>query len=162
MKVMRYTKNMKIQDMQNTKEGWRPSREELSDFLRTQSFCVFSSVDANGAPQGATVAFSETHDGDFIIGTSVSSRKSANVDGNPHVALTVTDSVRRYTVQMEGIARKLSAEEFAEYADVHYEQLPASRPFKDAPGQVHILISPTHIRFSDCSTYPWVLTDFTS
>ena len=151
---------MKIQDMNNESEGWRPTRAELSDFLRDQPLCAFSSVNAEGNPQGATVAFSETQDGDFIVGTSESSRKAANIDTNPNVALTITDVERRYTVQLEGIARKLGAEAFAGYADYHYEQLPASRPFKDAPGQVHILISPIHVRFSDCNPHPWVTTEY--
>ena len=153
---------MKIQDMNNKSEGWRPSRAELSDFLRAQPLCTLSTVDAVGQPQGATVAFSETQDGDFIVGTSDTSRKAANIDTNPHVAMTITDAERRYTVQLEGTARKLGAEAFAAYADYHYDQLPASRPFRDAPGQVNILVSPTHIRFSDCNPHPWVLTDFSS
>ena len=153
---------MKIQDMNSKSEGWRPTRTDLSDFLRTQPLCTFSSVDSEGKPQGATVAFSETVDGDFIIGTSELSRKSTNVDANPNVAMTITDMERRYTVQLEGVARKLGAEAFVAYAEYHYEQLPASRPFKDTPGQVNILVSPTSIRFSDCNPHPWVLTEFTS
>lgn len=153
---------MKTQDMNNKSEGWQPSRSELSNFLRTQPLCTFSTVDAEGRPQGATVAFSETQDGDFIVGTSETSRKSANVDTNPNVAMTITDAERRYTVQLEGVARKLGAEAFVAYADYHYDQLPASRPFRDTPGQVNILISPTHIRFSDCNPHLWVVTDFSS
>lgn len=151
---------MEIQDMNNTNKGWQPSRTQLSEFLRTQPLCVFSSIDATGRPQGATVGFSETTSGDFIIGTSGASRKSANVDSNPQVALTVTDAERRYTVQLEGEARKLTAEEFADYEENHYDQLPFLRRFKDAPGQVHILIRPSHIRFSDCSSHPWTLTEY--
>ena len=152
---------MKIQDMNSKSEGWRPTRAELSEFLRAQPLCTFSSVDSEGKPQGATVAFSETVDGNFIIGTIELSRKSTNVDANPNVAMTITDMERRYTVQLEGTARKLRAEAFAAYAEYHYEQLPASRPFKDAPGQINILVSSKYIRFSDCNPRPWAVTDFT-
>ncbi|MEP6710186.1 MAG: pyridoxamine 5'-phosphate oxidase family protein [Candidatus Saccharibacteria bacterium] len=151
---------MKTQDMDNNVAGWQPTRKELSEFLVEQPLCVVSTLDQSGAPQSATVAFSETKDGQFIIGTSETSRKSQNIDSDSRVAMNVTDSEKRYTVQLGGLARKLSSEEFAGYADIHYDQLPASRPFKDQPGQVQILIQPTYIRFSDCSTYPWVLTEF--
>ena len=146
--------------MDKARRGLQPTRVELSEFLLSQPVCVFSSVDSEGTPQGATVAFSETKSGDFLIGTSQTSRKASNIDTHSHVALTITDPERRYTVQVEGIARKLSVDEFVAYADDHYDQLPTSRPFKDAPGQVSILITPTHIRFSDCSVYPWLTTEF--
>ena len=151
---------MKIQDMETQKDGWRPSREQVSEFLRSQTLCTFITVDESGAPQGATVAFSETADGEFIVGTSQTSRKATNVGVDEHVAMVVTDDEKRYTVQLEGVARKLGDDEFAELSEEHYNQLPASRPFKDEPGQVHILISSHHLRFSDCSVHPWVLTEF--
>ena len=138
----------------------QPSRDQLSQFLRTQTTCTIATVGSDGTPNAATVAFSESADGQFIIGTSTSSRKAANIDNNQHVALVVTDIDKRYTVQAEGIARKLTPEEFAPYANEHYNQLPSSRPYKDAPGQVDIIIKPSHIRFSDCSGYPWVTTDY--
>lgn len=138
----------------------KPSRNELSQFLRTQTVCVIATVDSAGGPNAATVAFSESTDGQFIIGTSAKSRKATNIDANQRVALTVTDAEKRYTVQLEGVARKLSPDEFARYAEEHYSQLPSSRPYKDAPGQVDIIIQPTHIRFSDCSSFPWVTTDY--
>lgn len=150
----------RVRDMSTKGSGWQPSRLEVSEFLLTQPTCVFSTVDIEGAPQGATVAFSESRNDEFLIGTSVASRKAANIDRNPHVALTITDLEKRYTVQVEGSARKLTPEEFVPFANTHYDQLPASRPFKDAPGQVSILISPSHIRFSDCSVYPWLTTEF--
>ena len=138
----------------------QPSRSQLSEFLRTQTTCTIATVDSEGAPNAATVAFSETRDGQFIIGTSAKSRKASNIDNDQRVALVITNTDRRYTVQLEGVARKLTAEEFAPYSDDHYQQLPSSRPYKDAPGQVDIIVKPSHIRFSDCSGYPWVTTDY--
>lgn len=145
--------------MDKAKAGLQPSRAELSEFLRSQTLCVISTLDTRGAPQGATVAFSETKSGEFLIGTSQTSRKASNIDTHSRVALTITDFEKRYTVQLEGTARKLTSEEFAAYANDHYDQLPTSRPFKDAPGQVNILITPSYIRFSDCSVYPWLKTE---
>lgn len=140
--------------------SFQPTRTELSQFLKDQPLCTVATINPEGVPNAATVAFSETVKGDFIIGTDTKSRKSVNIDTNPNVAMTITDVDKRYTVQLEGLAHKLSPQEFELYAEEHYRQLPNSRPYKDAPGQVSIMIKPTHIRFSDVSSYPWVVTDF--
>lgn len=63
------------------------------------------------------MAFSETTDGRFIIGTSVVSRKAGNIHGDPRVAMVVTDTEQRYTVQIEGQARLLEPDEFEQLAD---------------------------------------------
>lgn len=146
--------------MESGRAGWQPSRQEVSEFLRGQPLCTIATVDAEGQPQAATVAFSVTIEGNLIIGTSESSRKAHNIGRDPRVAMVVTDNDQRYTVQLEGAAHILSSEEFDYYAEEHYSQLPASRPFRDKPGEVNILITPHHLRFSDCNPFPWVLTEF--
>ncbi|HRK40899.1 MAG TPA: pyridoxamine 5'-phosphate oxidase family protein [Candidatus Saccharibacteria bacterium] len=146
---------------QRDQTGWAPTRDELNDWLREQELCVFSSLDATGAPMSATVSFSVTKEGDLLIGTDQGSRKSHNVDGDSRVAMTITDSERRVTCQLQGNASKLSREEFeTTYAEEHYRLRPKSLPFKDVPGQCHILIKPTHIKFSDVRGYPWLVTEF--
>ena len=72
----------------------------------------------------------------------------------------MTDPSDRYTAQIKGVAKKLSDVAFASLADTHYSQRPESLPFKDEPGQTHILSSPEEIRFSDCSVSPWLTTTF--
>lgn len=110
---------------------------------------------------GATVAFSVTEAGELLIGTHEASRKSQNVDLDERVAVVVTDSVDRKTAQIQGAARKLAQKDFEfSYADEHYRQRPESLPFRDEPGQCHILVTPSHIKFSDTSPYPWVITEF--
>lgn len=154
---------MKIQEKDSNVTGWRPSREELNEWLRDQELCVFSTLDATGAPMGATVAFSVTKDGNLIVGTDENSRKSQNVDRDGRVAMTITDPERRVTVQLQGNAEKISHNVFERtYEQEHYRLRPKSLPFKDEPGQCHILITPYHIRFSDLQPYPWVITEFDS
>lgn len=151
---------MKTQDLSSTQEGWQPTREEVSQFLRQQPLCVISTLGEEGNPQGATVAFSETEDGNLIIGTDRNSRKATNIARDSRASLTITDADKRYTVQLEGEGRILDQAEFAKLEAEHYRQLPASRPFKDQPGQVHILIKPKHIRFTDCNPHPWLISEF--
>lgn len=153
---------MKIQDKSGNIEGFRPSRDELNEWLRGQVLGTFSTLDETGAPMGATVAFSVTEAGELLIGTSETSHKSQNVDRDERVALTVTDSNERMTAQIQGTAWKLAQTAFElNYADEHYRQRPESLPFKDEPDQCHILVTPKHIRFSDCRPHMWVITEFT-
>ena len=153
---------MKIQDKSGEVEAFRPTRDELNEWLKGQVICTLSTLDETGAPMGATVAFSVTASGEMLIGTSETSHKSQNIDRDDRVAVTVTDSDERMTAQIQGVARKLSQDAFErDYADEHYSQRPESRPFKDEPGQCHILVTPKHIRFSDCRPHPWVVTEFT-
>lgn len=159
---MVYTdETMKIQEMSGGMEGFRPTRGQVNDWLKGQVLGVMSTLNETGAPTSATVAFSVTESGELLVGTSETSRKSQNVDGDERVAMTVTNPGERYTVQLEGTARKLAQAAFElDYAEEHYAQRPESLPFKDEPGQTHILITPTHLRFSDCNPHPWLLTEF--
>lgn len=152
---------MQTFDPNSSKEAFRPSREQVNEFIQDTVIGVLSTVDGDGAPMGATVAFSTTANGCILVGTQESSHKSSNIAGDPRVAVTITDAVKRYTLQCEGIARKLTHQEFErDYANEHYAKRPESLPFKDKPGECHILIEPLHIRFADCSVSPWVATEF--
>lgn len=142
-------------------EGWRPSREEINQFVIDQVIGVLSTLDETGAPMSATVALSVGKAGELIVGTSASSHKSQNIDRDPRVAVTITDAESRHTLQAQGLARRLTKTVFeADYAEEHYRQRPQSLPFKDDPNQCHIAVAPTHIKFSDVSVYPWVVTEY--
>jgi hypothetical protein len=88
------------------------------------------------------------------------SRKALNIGHDSRVAYEVTDPEKRYTVQFEGIARKLAKSEFAQREKAHFEKLPGSLPFKDIEGQAYFLLQPLWVRFSDCSVHPWAVTEF--
>ncbi|HMH69945.1 MAG TPA: pyridoxamine 5'-phosphate oxidase family protein [Candidatus Saccharimonadales bacterium] len=121
---------------------------------------TIATVGPNGQPQAANVAFSQNDQLELIIGTSATSRKALNIDRDLRVAYEVTDPDRRYTVQFEGIAHRLSSDEFAEREATHFAKLPGSLPFKDIKGQVYFLLQPTWVRFSDCGVHPWAVTEF--
>jgi hypothetical protein len=139
--------------------GFSPSATQVRDFLHGFELCVVATLGKDGRPQTATVAFSENDALQLVIGTSVHSRKSDNLERDSRLAMTVTDPDQRYTVQYEGIARRLSSVEMLSFHDQHYGKLPGSLPFKDLPDQAFFLITPTYVRFSDCSIHPWLLTE---
>lgn len=142
-------------------QGFRPDKQQVWEFLQTVPLGTIATLDETGHPQVATVAFSQTENLDFIIGTSENSRKAQNIEHDGRVAFVATDPSKRYTVQMEGTAQKLTDEDFDQYAEAHFAKLPASAPFRNIQGQCYILIKPHWLRFSDCNPYPWVLTEFT-
>jgi predicted pyridoxine 5'-phosphate oxidase superfamily flavin-nucleotide-binding protein len=152
---------MRIQDMSSEVQAFRPTKAEVVAFLDTLPLCVLASLDGTGQPQAATVAFSQTDNLEFVVGTDESSRKALNIVNDDRVAVVVTDPMLRYTVQAEGTARKVTAEEFDAYAQRHFEKLPASAPFRDVEGQCYFVVTPQWLRFSDCNPHPWVLTTFT-
>jgi hypothetical protein len=141
-------------------KGIRPSREELVAFLNTLQLGRIATLGSDGRPQLANVAFSQTDALELIIGTSETSRKAINLLADSRVAFEATDPDKRYTVQFEGHAHRLSAEEFEKFEAGHFKKLPGSLPFKDIKGQVHFLLTPAWVRFSDCSVHPWALTEF--
>ncbi len=152
---------MRQQNKESSFDGWRPSRSEVNLWLKEQPLGVLSTLDETGAPHGSTVAFSVTEYGDILIGTRDDSRKSEYIDRDNRVAFTVTDSERRITVQLQGIARKIAQTAFElDYAKEHYYQRPQSLPFKDDAGQCHILVTPLSLYLSDCQPKEWVVSKF--
>ncbi len=137
--------------------NWPPSEPDILDFLALQSHCMVSTVSPDGMPSGATVAFSAHQGLRVIFGTAETSRKFRHLETNPQVAVTVTDPVRRLTVQLQGRARQLAGTELAQYEPAHYSKLPGSRPFKDQPGETFWLVEPTTVQFSDCWPKPWLV-----
>jgi hypothetical protein len=141
--------------------GWSPSKIEVIGFLNAHELCVLSTLGADNEPQGATVAFSENDKLELMVGTSLDSRKYANMVSRPRVAVTITDVEKRLTVQYQGVAHLLNPLELTERESAHYTKLPASLPFKNLPDQAFFVIYPIQVRFSDCNPTPWLVTSFT-
>jgi uncharacterized protein YhbP (UPF0306 family) len=150
---------MKTQDMTPGRQGLKPTKEQLYEWLDKQVLCVIATNGGGGYPNAATVGFSQTQALQFVIITDKDSRKAKNIATNQQVAITVTNENDRYTLQLEGEARQLTWDEFEQFSEHHYAKLPFSLPFKDIPGQTPFLITPTHMRFSDVSVRPWELTE---
>lgn len=142
--------------------GLKPTEQQLYDWLSKQVLCTIATNGKDGYPNAATVAFSQTKDLQVVVITDKDSRKAVNVANDSKVAVVVTNSDDKYTMQLEGNARRLSWDEFIAFSEYHYEKLPFSLPFKDIPGQTPFVIVPSHIRFTDASVRPWELTEVRS
>ncbi len=137
------------------------TKKDLFDFLDSQIVCTISTNGEGGYPNSATVAFSNNEELEFVIGTSIRTRKAKNIARDSKVAMTITDADKRWTVQLEGDIRELSPEEFDErYSEKHFSKLPFSLPFKDIPDQHNYVIIPIHLKMSNVSVHPWKVVEF--
>lgn len=138
-----------------------PTHADLIHFLDSQVLCTVSSIGEGDYPNAASVAFSNNDELEFVIGTTVQSRKAANIARSNKVALTVTDGTKMWTVQLEGDAQEISWDEFdAKFSDKHYQKLPFARTFKDIPGQTNYVIKPVHLKLTEADIHPWRVTEF--
>jgi general stress protein 26 len=119
-------------------------KDKMLAFLAERKYCVISTVDTNGKPESAFVAYS-SEGLELFIGTSNKSRKFANLLKNPSVAVVIADETGE--VQYEGQAKVVNPENFSEVEESHLSKIPGSRKYRDDPTQEYIHISPTWIRF---------------
>lgn len=145
--------------MNSEQAGWQPNIQDVFDFLNQQMLCVVSTIGRDGGPNAATVTFSETPELEIIISTNKSTHKAKNIATDERVAVTITDEATKRTVQLEGKAKQLSLDEFARYEPHHYKKLPFSRKFKEIPDQAFYEITPTRLKATDISVFPWVVTE---
>ena len=123
-------------------------KDKMIDFLKSQHLCTVSTVTPEAKPEAAYVGFTCNQDLEIVIGTSNKSRKFANLQSNPSVAIVVADL--NSEVQYEGKATNIT---FAEYdnlvADKIFDGLPNIDKYRNDPNQVFVRIKPTWIRFLD-------------
>lgn len=121
-------------------------KDALKTFLDEHSYCVISTIAADGKPQAAMVGYVATDECEIIIGTSSESRKYANLTQRPNVAIVIGDDVG--VVQLEGVAELLNADSYdAMVKDGRIAALPNIEMFRQDPSQVFVKISPSWIRF---------------
>src|SRR6266536_620305 len=133
--------------------GWyyRVMQEKLDkhfikDYLQRHKYCVIATVSAEGKPEAALVAFSESDNLEIIFGTSMDSRKFADILGNPNIAVVIGWEDQA-TMQYEGAARVLEDSEWAALSHKHLTKQPASANFQDSPDERYIAVTPKWIRY---------------
>lgn len=124
--------------------------QTVSEFLDTQETCVLSTVSSEGWPMSATVGFS--HDSEFaiLIGTDNTTRKYKNLISNSKVSIVVGVTSPK-TVQIQGVAKEVNADDIANRRELHFNKLPSAKTFYDTPGQRYFIITPTWLRMTDYS-----------
>ncbi len=124
----------------------------ILDFIRRHKLMVLSTCRDNHWPQAAVVGFGETANLELIFGTDKLSRKYRNLKANGKVALVIGWD-ENITVQYEGIAEELTADNAKTYKDIYFAKNPQARKW-DSEGNAYFRITPTWIRFSDLNKHP--------
>ncbi len=127
--------------------------QTVSEFLDNQETCVLSTVSNEGWPMSATVGFS--HDSEFaiLIGTDNTTRKYQNLISNSKVSIVVGVTSPK-TVQIQGVAKEVNADDIASRLELHFNKLPSAKTLYDTPEQRYFIITPTWLRMTDYSQKP--------
>jgi len=130
-------------------------KDKVLDFLKTKELMVISSINNQGNPQSAVVGFTEMHDLSIIFATSNSTRKYSNILSNPNVSLVIGwDLEEKKTVQYEGTAKKVSAEELNSIKQLHTTKSSKRKKYADNPQNIYFKITPKWIRYSNLAKSP--------
>ncbi len=123
--------------------------EKIHELLRAHPTGVLASVAADGTPEAAAVGFShDPNDMTLLVGTNCSSRKFANLQKNPNVALVIGIEGQE-TLQYEGTVVVAKKEELDDRLKRHFAKVPRARRFENDKGQTYLVISPTWIRYTN-------------
>lgn len=125
----------------------------VSEFLDTQETCVLSTVSSDSWPMSATVGFSHDNEFEILIGTSNTTRKYHNLIHNSKVSIVV-GVVSPRTVQIQGVAKEVDADDITSRLNLHFSKLPSAKTFYDSPDQRYFVVTPTWLRMTDYSQKP--------
>jgi general stress protein 26 len=131
---------------------------QLYDFMNQHSLMVVSSLGANGEPQSAVVGFAQTQNLEIIFRTKQENRKTHNIMNDSRVSIVIGWD-KDGTVQYEGDARLLTAENADVYTKALFAKLPFTAQQKDEPNERYFVVTPRWIRYTDITTKPWTVTE---
>ena len=138
------------------------NRDELLRFIREHRYAVVSTVSASGRPQSATVGVVVTDQFEVFFDTLAPSRKSINLQTDPHIAVVFgsLEPGSTKTVQYEGLADQPTGAELATLLEQYLAKFHAGLERQDWPGITYFRVRPTWARYSDFSQTPPEICEF--
>jgi pyridoxine/pyridoxamine 5'-phosphate oxidase len=137
------------------------TKQDILNFFKKQEHTVISTCGSNGQPEAALVGFGETDNLELIFGTFKSSKKYKNLKHNNKVAFVIGWNEDFITIQYEGVATELSAQEIEIYVPLYHKKVPSAAVYHTHPEQTYFKVSPTWIRYSDLSGEQEQITEYT-
>jgi len=134
------------------------ARRMILDFLRQHTLAVIATCGRDGRPEAAAIDFSVRDDLEIVFDTFEHTRKFVNLSEQSRVALVIGWD-NNITVQYEGDATKVSADDLERYQEAHVKSVPAEREFVEK-GAVVFRVEPRWIRYSDYSKTPPDVIEF--
>lgn len=128
-------------------------------FLETCGLGVVSTLGPEGAPQSALVGIAATPELQVVFDTVESSRKYGNLMRDSRISL-VAGWQGEITVQLEGLARRISSTELGPYHEVYFRKFPDGPARLKWEGIAYFVIAPRWIRYSDYNQGPPEILEF--
>lgn len=141
------------------------SHDEIYEYLNKHSLGIVSTIDVNinGQPESAVIGFGQTHELELIFRTDKRSRKYHNLYSNPRIAFVIGWD-HGQTLQYEGIAHELLADEMAVVEKNYFNKHGVKEHYKPEPDNTdlrYFLVKPSWIRFTDVKSDPWKVSELT-
>lgn len=124
----------------------------ILEFLRKHTLAVIATCHSEGTPEAATIDFAVRDNLEIVFSTFRDTRKFGNLTERPGVAFVVGWD-ENITIQYEGEAIKVPAEDIERYQDAFLDSVPAEREFVER-GAVIFKATPRWIRYSDFNKEP--------
>ena len=136
----------------------------LLAFMRQEPYAVQASVSADGSPQAAIVGVVVSERFEVFFDTLGDARKAINLRRNPATALVIGPAVvgSDRTVQVQGRADEPTGADLERLLDLYFARFPDGRERQLWPGITYWRVLPTWIRYSDFSTDPPTIVEFSS
>lgn len=135
------------------------SKADIYSFIRERKSGIVCTVSQNGEPQAARVYIAVTPELELIFYTLQTNRKCVNLRRDPRIAVVIGwDSEQ--TLQYEGTAKELCAEELDAAKAIYLDMLPDRSGRMGWPGLTFFRVKPTWLRFSNYDT-PWRIDEMT-
>src|SRR5687768_15124123 len=133
--------------------------DDVLRFVKKHTLAVISTVDEKNKPQAAVVEFGELNDLTIIIDTLKTSRKYKNLQNNKNVAIVIGWDQNK-TVQIDGLAKELSAKELEGAKEAYFAKNPRAKKWANKPDIAYFAIKPYWVRYSDLNQKPWLIKEF--
>lgn len=117
-------------------------KSEILGVLARHPLCVLATVSAQGKPEAAIVGLTANDKLELLFGTSQKTRKYANLQGKPQVAITVGDFEAE--VQYEGTATQVDHQQ----AEEQFGTTPGIEKYRSDPTQTWWAVTPTWLRLT--------------
>jgi general stress protein 26 len=122
---------------------------EFVTFVRQRGLAVAATLGPAGTPQAAVVAVAATDLGEVVFGTERGSRKFANIQRRPEVALAIGWDDDDVCVQCEGTADEPRGADRERCQRRYLERFPGERQRLGDPGLALVRVRPGWLRYSD-------------
>jgi pyridoxine/pyridoxamine 5'-phosphate oxidase len=122
---------------------------EFIAFVRERGLGVVATLGPQGTPQAAVVAVMATDLGEVLFGTERGSRKFANIQQRPDVALAIGWDDDEISVQCEGIADEPSGADRDRCLKYYLERYPRERQLVESGEHALVRVRMNWIRYDD-------------